>query len=122
MALAGLDPSTLCTLELMMNKDLLVSLRIAALCFLMVSPLAYGYTECQVTLTKVFTDDGGNFYVATGGYLNGYIPPGGQNYAPSVAAAMAARASDRPVIIRYQNDGVVCGSAAWNEVISGLGF
>lgn len=86
------------------------------------SPHAHGYTECQLTLTKVFTDNGGNFFIATGGYLNGYIPPGGPNYSPSVAAAMAARASDRPAIVRYTNDGVVCGGAAWNERIEGIGF
>lgn len=96
--------------------------KVFALCLLLISQLAHGFTECQVTLTRVFTDGGGNFFIATGGYLNGYIPPGAPGFSSSVAAAMAARASDRPAIVRYQNDGVTCGSAAWNEVISGIGF
>jgi hypothetical protein len=95
--------------------------KLIPLCFL-VSPIAHGYTECQVTLTKVFTDNAGNFFIATGGYLNGYVPAGGPNYSPSIAAAIAARASDRPAIVRYQNDGIVCGGAAWNEKIDGIGF
>jgi hypothetical protein len=96
--------------------------KFSALCLLMVTPLAHGYTECQFTLTKVFTDGGGNFLIASGGYFNGYIPPSSPGYSPSVAAAIAARASDRPVVVRYQRDAVVCGSAPWDEVISGIGF
>src|SRR4051794_36313279 len=97
--------------------------KVASLCLLLAPCLAHGYTECGMTLTKVFTDQGGNFFIATGGgYLNGYIPPGAPGFSSSVAAAIAARASDRPVIVRYQANGVDCANANWSEVIAGIGF
>ena len=39
-----------------------------------------------------------------------------------VSIALSARISDKKVTIRYKNDGVTCGAAAWNEEISGIGI
>lgn len=83
----------------------------------------HAYTECTLTLTRIFAEDGGSFYIGTGGGLNGiieYSTAGG--YRNSIAIAIAARASGTPVLVRYERDGVVCGSAIWSERISGIGM
>jgi hypothetical protein len=82
--------------------------------------MASAYTECPpIVMTKIWSDVDGNFFVATGGYLNGYISGTAK---PSIAVAIAAYTSGRPAIIRYGRDGVVCGSAAWNEQITSIGM
>lgn len=81
---------------------------------------SFAYTECApIYMTKIWSDVDGNFYIATGGYLNGYIS---STAKPSIAVAITAYTTGRPVIIRYGRDGVVCGSAAWNEQITSIGM
>ena len=96
--------------------------KLAGLCLLAAPCLAHGYTECTMPLSKVFTDQGGNFLIGTTGYFNGYMPPNAPGFASSVAAAIAARASDRPAVIRYNASGVDCANVPWNELITGIGF
>lgn len=94
----------------------------AAIAFasLLTCGIASAYTECPaMMLTKVWDDVDGNFFVATGGYLNGYISPTAK---PAMAVAITAYTAGKPVIIRYGRDGVVCGSAAWNEQITAIGM
>ena len=92
----------------------------AAVLFLVFSDAALAYTECpSIMLTKIWTDVDGAFFVATGGYLNGYISATSKH---SVGIAINAYNIGRPVIIRYARDGVVCGSAVWDEQISGIGM
>lgn len=80
--------------------------------------LAQAYTECPpMTITKVWADVGGNFYIATGGYLNGMILPNTINYSQVTAIALTARTTGQKAMIRYVRDDVTCGSAAWNEAI-----
>jgi hypothetical protein len=84
---------------------------------------AHAYTQCTgLALTGVFTDNGGNLFVSTGGYQNGYVPPTMPGYKTAVAIALAAMTSGALVTIRYARDGVVCGAAAWNEEIAGIGM
>jgi len=99
-------------------KKILIAITITLL-----SSRAFGYTECPgLTLTKTHLDVDGHFFVATGGYLNGMIPHTSVNFSQSIAIAMTARASGKPALIRYANDGVICGNAAWNEQIISLGL
>lgn len=100
-----------------MSALLRVAAATAALIF---CNMASAYTECPpIVLTKVWSDVDGNFFIATGGYLNGYISPTAK---PSIAVAIAAYSAGRPVIVRYARDGVACGGAAWDERISAIGF
>jgi hypothetical protein len=99
--------------------------RLILTAILSVAPFSFvhAYTECNVVLTRVLAAVDGNFYIATGSYLNGmleYTPDPG--YKNAVAIAIAARASGAPVLVRYLNDGVVCGSAAWSERIIAIGM
>jgi len=81
---------------------------------------AFAYTECPpIVLTKIWSDVNGSFFIATGGYLNGYISATAK---PSIAIAIAAYTAGRPAIVRYGRDGVVCGSAAWDEQITSIGM
>jgi hypothetical protein len=83
---------------------------------------SHAYTECAgLMLTKVFTETDGEFFIATGGTLNGYIHKNNASYKTAVAIALMARATGTPVTIRYLNDGIVCGSASWNQQIIGIG-
>lgn len=92
----------------------------AATAVLLLCKMAFAYTECPpVVLTKVWSDVDGNFFIATGGYLNGYISPTAK---PSIAVAITAYTAGRPVIVRYARDGVSCGAAVWDERISAIGF
>lgn len=92
----------------------------AAAAALLSCSMASAYTECPpIMLTKVWSDVDGNFFIATGGYLNGYISPTAK---PSIAVAVAAYSSGRPVIVRYARDGIACGGAAWDERISAIGY
>ncbi len=82
---------------------------------LLLCKAASAYTECPpIMLSKIHSDADGNFFVATGGYLNGHLSPTAK---PTMAIAIAAYTTGRPAVIRYGRDGVVCGSAAWNEQI-----
>jgi len=85
------------------------------------SETSLAYTSCpNQTLTKVFSDSV-NTYLGTGG-LNGIIRKTTTvDYQTMVSIALAAKISGTPVEIRYKRDGVICGSAAWNEEISGVG-
>lgn len=95
--------------------------RLVTGCFLTLGcGIASAYTECPpVLLTKIWNDVDGNFFVATGGYLNGMIS---STAKPAIAVAVAAYTAGKPVIIRYARDGVVCGSAVWSEPISAIGI
>lgn len=90
------------------------------LLFSAIGNVAFAYAECPpIILTKIWNDVDGNFFVATGGYLNGYITPTAK---PSIAIAIAAYSAGRPVIFRYGRDGVVCGNAVWDEKITAIGM
>jgi hypothetical protein len=82
--------------------------------------LASAYTDCQNTeITRIYKDVTGNFFIATGGYLNGYIDPSDK---AAIAMVVTAYTSGRRMLIRYSRDGITCGAAAWNEIISGVGL
>ena len=85
---------------------------------------SYGYTECSGVLTRVQTDAGGNLYVsiAPDGHIMGLLPAGANPSLFKLASsiALAARATNATVAIRYTRDGVVCGSTAWSEVLEGI--
>lgn len=83
----------------------------------------FAYTECPgLSLTRTHLDVDGNFFIATGAYLNGMIPNTSTNFSQSIAIALTGRTTGQLLTIRYSNDGVVCGSAAWNEIIIGIGL
>jgi len=52
--------------------------------------------------------------------LKGMILSTRDDYKTMVSIALAARMADKKVTIRYKNDGVTCGNAAWNEQIGGI--
>ncbi|WP_157604919.1 hypothetical protein [Rhizobacter sp. Root16D2] len=85
---------------------------------------ASAFTECPgLTLTRIWTDVNGDFFIATGGDLNGRIPvaayPVGAK--PAVMVATAAYFARTKIKVRYKADGVSCGSARWDEEISSIG-
>lgn len=81
---------------------------------------ASAYTDCpNIEITRIYKDVTGNFFIATGGYLNGYIDPSDK---AAIAMAIAAYTGGRRMLIRYSRDGVTCGAAAWNEPIGGVGL
>jgi len=101
--------------------------RLAALsAFLLCSTHAFGYTECAgLTLTKVWVDVNGNFFIGTAGgsSLNGYIDAANASrYTTAVSIALTARASATPVTIRYSSNGITCGQAAFDALIIGIGM
>jgi hexokinase len=102
-----------------MNKVVIISLLMSV-----ISPVAVAvaYTSCpNQTLTEVFAD-GSHTYLGINGGLKGQILSSRLDYKTMVSIALSARISDKKVTIRYKNDGVTCGAAAWNEEISGIGI
>lgn len=95
---------------------------IISLLMSVISPAAIAYTTCpNQTLTEVFSD-GSHTYLGINGGLRGQILSSRLDYKAMVSIALSARISDKKVTIRYKNDGVTCGAAAWNEEISGIGI
>ena len=87
------------------------------------SESTFAYTECtNLTITQVFNDSE-NTYILTGGLnqFNGVISSTLAEYKTMVSIAIAARMPNAKAHIRYKNDNVVCGSAAWDEEIIGIG-
>lgn len=82
--------------------------------------LAYAYTDCgNIEITRIYKDVTGNFFIATGGYLNGFVDPSDKG---AIAMVISAYTTGRRMLIRYSRDGVLCGAAAWNEPINGVGL
>lgn len=92
----------------------------AALVLLAFPMKVFAYTECPpMQITKAYKDVGGFFFIATGGYLNGYIDAADKG---AFSIVFAAYLSGKPAIIRYARDGVQCGGATWDERISAVGM
>lgn len=90
-----------------------LSLKLVVFAFLifgLVSPSVWAYTECSVAPTRVHSGDSGNFYIffSNGGLA--IIRKADPDYSATITVVMFAIATDRPLIVRYEADGVPCNA------------
>lgn len=78
------------------------------LCLVLPLQGANAYSECTVNISRVFSGDNGHVWVffAQGGAA--YLSPTDPDKEATLALAMTALVASRPVIVRYEADGVAC--------------
>jgi hypothetical protein len=85
--------------------------------FLCLSQPAFAYTQCDLSVQSVFSGDDGFVWVTFTNNGSGYLSPTDPDKQATMALAMTALVSSRPVTVRYTADGVPCTSQSRSDLI-----
>lgn len=85
------------------------------------SSTAHAYTQCTVSISNIYTGDGGYVWLH---FTNGgstYIPPSNATLQSALSLAMTGYVLGRPMVVRYSTDGANCAANARSD-FQGLYF
>ena len=82
---------------------------------------AFAFTQCQHTISNIYTGDNGYVWIAfknSSGSVE--IPPTNSSQQATLSAAITALVGSRTIIVRYSTDGVDCNNEGARTDFQGL--